>query len=161
MLPVITRQDAMYFVANSRLYREEADPKKKEDIMEILLAQTVVRRTLGEGWWAGAAEEIDSWVKGTRRETPRVHPLSTMMTSGASREVQAETWGQLDRFGCDLLTLLDQPEANESLEAKLQELRSGSFHETWFEIAIAGVFIRKGMRARLIPSSTREKRPDI
>lgn len=59
------------------------------------------------------------------------------------------------------MTLLDQPVANQSLEGKLTELRSNAFFDAWFEISTCGIFIRKGMIAKLIPESRREKRPDI
>lgn len=151
----------MQYAATTRIYREEKDPKLKQIFMEMLLAQTIIAYTLGEKWWRGAADEIDSWVKGVKRDTPRTHPLSAFMTGGAERVVQPERWGQIVRLGSDLLTLLDQPASNQSLEGKLSELRSRSFFDTWFEISMAAIFIRKGMFATLIPESSKEKRPDI
>lgn len=164
MLPIITRNDAMRLMATNKLFQEEKNPKMRETWLEWLLAITVIRNTLGEEWWQNGIEEIDSWARGERRETPMVRPLSAFMTVGGAKSVPPEVAGQLINLGIDLLTLLDEPGANESLEDKLTELRSKSkseFLKTWFEIRMAATFIKKGMHAVLLPSTKKAKRPDI
>jgi hypothetical protein len=152
----------MDIIGKLRLYREAKDPREKEMWMEVTLAGLVVIRTIGQDWWLEAKDEVDSWVKGERSPVPRSHPVSKFMTAGSEREVQSESWGQIVRLGSDFLTLLDQPAANASLEAKIPEFRSrGSFFDAWFEVSVAAIFIRKGMQAILIKEEKRERRPDI
>jgi hypothetical protein len=144
---------------NNRLLRQETDKGKKSNFMEHLLANALIRRNLGDDWWDAASVEIDAWVGNLRLNTPRKHPLSTFMTAWGERNLQPETWGRLISFAADLLDCID--EAGSEIESKLAELKSPSFFETWFEIHSASTFIRKGMHTRFIPSSDKEKRPDL
>jgi hypothetical protein len=155
---IITRQDYMYFIQNNRRLREETDKGKKSNVMELLLAKILITRNL-EGWWESAAQEIDTWVRGLKLSSPSQHPLAKFLTQWGERNVRPETYGLLIKFAADLLDVVDEKDSN--FESKIPELMSASFFETWFEISVASVFIRKGMQAKFIPSSSREKRPDI
>ncbi len=164
MLPVITWDDMAHLMATDKQYRSLKDPKFKETWLEFLLATVVVKRTLGEDWWQAAADEVASLSKGGRRGTPMTHPLSPFLAAVLSKKVTPALAGQVINLAIDFLTLLDLPEANQSLEEKVPELRSKtpqSFFETWFEIRMASTCIKKGMRSRLLQPSAKEKRPDI
>lgn len=126
MLPVITWDDMARLMATDKQYNSLADPEFKKTWLEFLLATVVIKRTLGEDWWQAASAEVASLSKGSRRETPMIHPLSPFLKAVTSKKVEGELAGQVINLAIDLLTLIDLPEANQSLEAKVPELRSGS-----------------------------------
>ncbi len=164
MLPIITWDDMAHLMATDRQYNNLVNPEFKKTWLEFLLATVVIKRTLGEDWWQAAADEVASLSKGGRRGTPMTHPLSPFLRAVSSKKVEPELAGQVINLAIDFLTLLDLPEANQSLEEKVPELRSRtplSFFEAWFEIRMASTCIKKGMHARLLQPSTKEKRPDI
>ena len=156
---IITRQDYNYFVGTSELYRRESDKGKKSNIMELLLAKTLITRNLEEDWWNGASHEIDSWVKGSPLAVPAQHPVTKFLAEWGSKEASPATYGRMLGFALDLLDAIDQKDSN--LDAKIPELESKSFFETWFEVHTASIFTRKGMPTKFIEESPREKRPDF
>jgi hypothetical protein len=164
MLSIITWDDAAQIMGTNKQYRDDSRPNFKETILEFSLAERVIKNTFGVDWWQAAMDEVDSLAKGAKRETPIVHPLTPYLVAVTGRHCNPQLGGQVINLAIDLLTLLDLPEANQSLEDKIPELKTKSlqqFFEAWFEIRIAATFIKKGMGAKLLPASPKVKRPDI
>jgi len=164
MLPIITLDDARLIIETNKQYSEDPRPKFKETVLEFFLAERVIKNTLGEDWWRTAVNEVDSLSKGVKRETPISHPLTPYLVAVTKKHYNPQLGGQVINLAIDLLTLLDLPEANQSLEPKIPELRTKSvqqFFQAWFEIKMTATFIKKGMVAKLLPPSPKVKRPDI
>ena len=164
LLRKITWDDAAQIINTDALYRNQPDLKIRKTVLEYLLATLVIKRTLGEGWWQAAEDEVASQMAGGRRGSPNTHPLTPFLVALRRKFYDPTLAGQVTNLAIDLLTLINLPEANESLEQKVPELRSKrgqAFHDAWFEIRMASTFIHKGMSAKLIQASPNEKRPDI
>jgi hypothetical protein len=114
MFPIITRNDAMLLMATNRQYREEKNPRFKETLLEYLLANLVISNTLGEDWLNAAIEEAVSWIRGVRKGTPMINPISAYIVAAIEKYRNPQLAGQVINLGIDFLTLIDQPEANPS-----------------------------------------------
>ena len=164
MLLNITWDDAARILTTDTRYKQQTNPKFRETALEYLLATQVIKRTLGEDWWQAGENEAASLMAGSKRDSPLGHPLTPFLAALRGKYYEPKLAGQVINLAIDFLTLIDLPEANESLEQKVPDLklkRGQSFHEAWFEIRMAATFIKKGMRAKLIQPSPKEKRPDI
>ncbi len=164
MLRNITWDDAAGIITTDTRYTQQTNPRFKETVLEYLLATLVIRRTLGEDWWQEGENEVASLMAGGRRDSPLGHPLTPFLAALRGKYYDPKLAGQIINLAIDFLTLIDSPEANESLEQNGPELklkRGQSFHEAWFEIRMASTLIKKGMPSKLIQPSPKEKRPDI
>jgi hypothetical protein len=164
MLQAITWDDAARIMTTDTRYTQQRNPRFRETVLEYLLATLVLKNTLGEDWWQAGENEVATMMAGGKRGSTLDHPLTPFLAALRGKYYEPKLAGQVINLAIDFLTLIDLPEANESLEQKVPELklkRGQSFHDAWFEVRMAATFIKKGMSAKLLQPSPKEKRPDI